>query len=289
MSEIFRSQAGAVAVSESYEKILEHWPVPHERRYIETGQGTTHVIVSGAETGLPLVLLHGSSSSSYRWMGEIPLWSRLFRVFAVDVIGEPGLSAPSRPPLPTAAHSEWLDDVLAGLGIADVSLVGESFGGWIALDYAVREAQNVRRLVLMCPGGIGPVRPSFMFKALPLLLLGPFGLKPLLRLALGRLGAELPPGIAEFVQLTFRHFRGRRGMLPLKTDAELARLGMPVLLIMGDEDAIIDAQKTRARLAANAPDVEVVMLPGVGHLLPSQAERIAEFVGRSGELKETRE
>jgi pimeloyl-ACP methyl ester carboxylesterase len=44
----------------------------------------------------PLVLLHGAGFNSVSWMGDVATWAQRFRVFAVDIIGHPGLSAPTR-------------------------------------------------------------------------------------------------------------------------------------------------------------------------------------------------
>jgi pimeloyl-ACP methyl ester carboxylesterase len=44
----------------------------------------------------PLVLLHGAGFNSISWMGDVATWAQRFRVFAVDIIGHPGLSAPTR-------------------------------------------------------------------------------------------------------------------------------------------------------------------------------------------------
>ena len=73
----------------------------------------------------------------------------------MDVIGEPGLSTPARPPLTSDAYASWLDGVLRGLTVDRASIVGASLGGWLALYYAIRRPARVDRLVLLGPGGIG--------------------------------------------------------------------------------------------------------------------------------------
>ena len=65
------------------------------------------------------------------WMGDVAAWAEHFRVYAVDVIGDAGLSAPSRPPLASDAHALWLDDVMQALSLERASLVGVSLAdGW---------------------------------------------------------------------------------------------------------------------------------------------------------------
>jgi pimeloyl-ACP methyl ester carboxylesterase len=99
MSEIYRSDAGARLLREHYLKALEHWPVDNEQLHVPTCEGETFVIASGPATAPPLVLLHGSGSNSAQWISRIFDLATHFRVYAIDMIGEPGFSAPSRPPL----------------------------------------------------------------------------------------------------------------------------------------------------------------------------------------------
>src|SRR5439155_21218399 len=101
----------------------------NEHLHIETREGETFVIASGPPDAPGVLLLHGSTTNSIMWMSNVAGWARDFRVYAVDVIGEPGLSAPSRPPLDSPAYADWLDDLLSGLGLSTVSIVGASLGG----------------------------------------------------------------------------------------------------------------------------------------------------------------
>src|SRR5581483_4959773 len=107
MVKIYKSEEGARAVRERYEQILKRWPAPSRHMRVPTREGETFVVACGEEQAPPLLLLHGAVANSSVWMREIPLWAPHFRVFAVDLIGEPGLSAPSRPPLASEAHALW--------------------------------------------------------------------------------------------------------------------------------------------------------------------------------------
>ena len=175
MSEIYRSEAGARLLRERYLNALEHWPVENEHLHVPTSEGETFVIASGPVTAPPLVLLHGSGSNSAQWMGRISELATHFRVYAVDMIGEPGLSAPCRPPLESDRYAVWLDAVLDFLGLERVRIMGLSLGGWLALDYAARRPGRVERLALSCPTGIGRQKKGFLLKALLLNPLGRWG------------------------------------------------------------------------------------------------------------------
>lgn len=69
------------------------------RHHVATCQGETFVIECGRPDAPALLLIHGGLANSTTWMGDVIVWAPHFRIYAVDLLGEPGLSAPSRPPL----------------------------------------------------------------------------------------------------------------------------------------------------------------------------------------------
>jgi pimeloyl-ACP methyl ester carboxylesterase len=284
MTAIWKSEAGGKAVLARYAEFLEHWPAPNEQRRIATAHGETFVVSCGPQGAPDVVLLHGSVSNAASWLGDVATLSQRFRVHAVDMIGEPGLSAPARPPLASYVYAEWLGQVLAGLGVQRAALVGISLGGWLALEYATRRPEAVSAIVLLCPGGVGRHR-NILIWALPLLLLGRWGRQKIMaRMA----GAARPPAASpevkaygEFMDLIFANFRPRTEVLPPFSDADLTRLDMPLLAILGAKDVMIDSAGTRERLVRNAPNAEVVWLPEAGHLLIGHASTIDGFLGKA--------
>jgi pimeloyl-ACP methyl ester carboxylesterase len=284
VSEIWKSAEGARAVRERTQAFLAHWPVPSRQLRVPTREGETFVVACGAESAPPLVLLHGSGSNSVMWMGDVAAWATQFRVYSVDMIGEPGLSAPSRPALDSDAHALWLDDVLRELSLARASFVGLSLGGWLALDYAIRRPERVERLALLCPGGVGRQRPSFIWRVAPLLLLGAWGRRRAMALALGATEEPTTPvarAFGEYFALIHTHFRPRRDRLPVFSDAALRGLAMPVLAIVGGRDALLDSAETKRRLERSAPKASVELLPDQGHLLRGQTARVLDFLVRA--------
>src|SRR5262252_4440740 len=148
MNRIYKSSEGERLVRERYLAFLKHWPVPSQHIRIPTSQGETFVVASGPENAPPLLLLHGGAGNSAMWMGDVRTFTQHFRVYCIDMIGEAGLSAPSRPPLSSDAYAVWLDEVLRALSVARIAIVGVSLGGWLALDYATRRPQQVERIAV---------------------------------------------------------------------------------------------------------------------------------------------
>ncbi|MEU4511228.1 alpha/beta fold hydrolase [Nonomuraea wenchangensis] len=277
MTDIYKSEAGGREILKHYLQALEAWPVPAERLRVATRQGETFVLVSGPHDAPPLVLLHGSGANASMWREDVAVWSRTFRTYAVDLVGEPGLSAPSRPALDSDAVALWLDDVLDGLGISGAAFAATSLGGWTALDYAIRRPERVTRLALTCPGGVGRQKVGWMFKALLTRLFRRGGLRES-AMAVAGLDAERDRQALDAVTLTFTHFNPRRERLPVFPDEALRALTMDVLVIVGGRDVMFDSHQTARRVRECIPHATVRLLPEVGHAVFGQAEPIAAFL-----------
>lgn len=259
-----------------YDRALKQWPIPYQTRQIATRHGETFVIASGDESAPPLVLLHGAGTNSAIWIGDVADYSQQYRVYAVDILGEAGKSAPNRPDWDSPAYAEWLEDVLAALHIDQVVLVGISQGGWTALRYTTLHPENVRALVLLTPGGVVPDKASFLFSAVLYSLTGKWGSRRMIRLIYG--GQPVPPGVEEVVTVVTRNFKSRIGVLPIFSDDELRRLTMPTLLLIGAQDALRDAVKITARLRQFVPRLTAITLPLAGHALIDTRSRVLSFL-----------
>jgi pimeloyl-ACP methyl ester carboxylesterase len=103
--------------------------------------------------GAPLVLVHGLGGAASNWVGVAPHLAERFRVLVPDLPGHAGSS-----PLPAAAtldpYAERVHDLAEREGMLPAALVGHSFGGLVALRFALRRPQDVRALVLAGSAGI---------------------------------------------------------------------------------------------------------------------------------------
>jgi pimeloyl-ACP methyl ester carboxylesterase len=273
---IYKSPAGERAIMAWYDAMLARWPAPHTMLDVPTRYGNTFVITSGNESAPPLILLHGAGSNSAMWVGDAYEYSRRYRVYAVDLLGEPGKSAPVRPEWNSPAYAEWLGEVLDALRVERAILVGLSQGGWTALKFATSRPERVNKLVLLTPGGITPDRLSFALRAIPLSFLGRWGIERINRLIFGH--QPMPEEVNEAMTLIMTQFKPRIGVLPIFTDEELRRLTMPTLLLIGDEDALRDARKIIERMERLVPELKAIIIPQAGHALVNTTGAIMPFL-----------
>lgn len=199
-------------------------------------------------SGPPLLLLHGNGEDGTYFVHQVEEFSRDFTVYAIDTRGH-GQSPRGGAPF---TISQFADDLLAFMdrqGLPRADILGFSDGGNIALIFALRHPDRVRRLIL---NGAN---------------LDPKGVKPLVQLpiVLGYHFASLPKSPkakarAELLGLMVNE--------PHIDPAELGKLSMPVLVIAGTRDMI---RENHTRLIANRiPNARLVLIPG-DHFIANKA------------------
>ena len=97
---------------------------------------------------------------------------------------------------------------------------------------------------------------------------------------------QVSGNVEERTAVLLRSFRTRMGVLPIFSDEQLQRLTMPTLLLGGAEDALRNIEKIAARLRKFVLQLEVVILPGVGHAVVNTAEHIRSFLSPEEAVKD---
>lgn len=273
---IYKSPVGEREIMALYDAALARWPVAHETFSLATRHGETFLIASGERLAPPLILLHGAASNAVSWAGDVAAYSSHFRVYAVDIPGDPGKSAQNRLPWAGPGYAEWLEDVLGGLNARKAALLGLSQGGWTALKFATYRPERVDRLVLLTPGGVVPTKSSFILSAIVLSMFGRWGAERLNRKVFGK--QPMHPEVARFMNVIMTHHIARIDKEYIFSDAELKRLDMPVLLLGGTEDVIRPMPAVVARMEKLVPKLEATLIPNMGHVLINTSARVLPFL-----------
>ncbi len=106
-------------------------------------------------TGEALLLIHGMAGSSATWRAVIPALSKKYRVVAPDLLGH-GESTKPRGDYSLGAFAASLRDLLDELGISQATVVGQSLGGGVAMQFTYQHRDYCQRLALISSGGLGP-------------------------------------------------------------------------------------------------------------------------------------
>jgi len=219
--------------------------------------------ISGS--GPALLLLHGLACDSSTWLDVIPTLSKHFTVIAPDLLGH-GESDKPDADYSLGGYANGMRDLLTVLGIDKVTVVGHSFGGGVAMQFAYQFPDRTERVVLVSTGGLGrEVTPLIRFLTVPgssaaIAALTFRPLRPLVggamrTLSRGPLQATrdldevariyeslADPATRRAVQRVTSHVLNWRGQFVTMTDRSyLARL-MPVLVVWGRHDMVIPSK-----------------------------------------------
>ena len=244
--------------------------------------------------GPPVVLIHGSGpgvTAWANWRHTIPALAQHFRVIAPDMLG----FGDTQPPDTRYSADLWTTHLLGfldALGLDRVSLVGNSFGGAIALRVAHRHLERVDRLVLM--GSVG-----IPFEITPGLDTA-WGFEPSLAamrelldlfaydrslvtddLARLRLAAATKPGVQEAFSAMFPAPRQHAVDALALTEAQIAEVRSETLVVHGRDDRVIPLSNS-LRLLHLIPNSQLHVFGRCGHWV--QIEHAAEFNAVVGEF-----
>lgn len=261
----FASEEAKAAFLSAYEATAAKWPVPSTDIDLETSFGTTRVRKSGSGSGAPIVLLPGIGGNGLVWSRFIEDLAREHVVYTPDVMGWAGRCVQSAPLRDAEDIAKWMGEVLDGLGEDRVHLAGNSLGAWLAGAIAVYRCERLASLTMLEPSASTFVKPrwSLLFKFIMA------GMRPTPE-RMRKLNKWLMPGYEptdeEFaVAMTVMKFRMATPWDRPFTDAQLAAITVPSLVLFGAETVVNDLEVAVPRARNGIRSAEVHILPGVGH------------------------
>jgi pimeloyl-ACP methyl ester carboxylesterase len=238
-------------------------------------------------TAPALLLLHGLGADHTTWEPVVDQLARRYTVVAPDLLGH-GQSAKPRADYTLGGYANGMRDLLTILGIDRVNLVGHSFGGGVAMQFAYQFPERTERLVLVGSGGLGPevtpvIRaistPGFEYAMGPLTLPGVRHVVSTAIRGLKRTGLKEFRDFDEVAAIyeTFKEYDARsaiahvtravvdwRGQIVTMADRAYLTEEMPLCVIWGEDDRVIPA--SHAALAAElAPSARVEVVANAGH------------------------
>lgn len=272
---IYRTPELEAAALNGYSARLAGWPVPVESRYLGTSYGPAHVLITGPAEAPPVLVLHAMGVTSTMWRLNVAELSRARRVHFLDFIGDVGRSRlwTDRYPEDGEAVAAWLVEVLDGLGLSRVDLVGASYGGWASLQLASHHPERVGKVALLGPMGVAKVTGEVVRRVASLLLFPSAAKKQeMVSWTLGE--DEVVRREFEAHMLEAMECQGRLATPDALPAEQLGKVRGPVLLMLGERDPLTGSPEVAVQRAkAHLPSVETRVL-GAGHMM--NVERAAE-------------
>ena len=233
-----------------------------EHEVFETDRGEVHRY-SGGE-GSVLVLVHGFGDSAGGWALVAPTLAEHYRVVAIDLPGH-GASGPDAPPL-------GFDDIAGGLEAAledqgdQLILLGNSLGGWVAMQFALNHPERVQRLLLLNSAGASWARVDEK-------LLLPTTREEQRAKNVAIMSAKAPEVPGFFLdQLIERGRDPRLQSLWIEhqqghfLDEQLSELRIPVEMLWGTPDPFFPVEGYADRLRDALPSARLHLLDECGHV-----------------------
>lgn len=233
-------------------------------RFIEAGQGPA------------VILLHGLGSVKEIWSANIAALSAKYHVYAPDQIGF-GHSDKPLLDYKIATFVDFLHGFMESQNLSKATLVGNSLGGWIAIDFAARHPEMVDKIVLVDSAGLPFGKPLTVD-------LNPASLENM-RTLLESIFYDKKMASEEFVLQAFtNHVRNNDGYTIQRTlagfaqnqfeDAKLSSIHAPTLVVWGREDELISVSSGE-KLRDGIPGAKLVVFEQCGHV--PQLEKPADF------------
>lgn len=259
----------------------------------------------GEET---LLLIHGMAGSSDTWRRVMPRLAERYRVIAPDLPGH-GRSSGNAGDYSIGAFANTLRDLLIGLDTGPVTVVGQSLGGGIAMQFAYQHPELCNRLVLISSGGLGrSVNPLLRALTVPgsgyvLAAVTPWFVRDTgnaVRRWLGAIGVHADrfdemwrafdslgdPDIRRSFLRTLRGVIDLDGQAVNAVDRLYLTEAIPTMVIWGTQDRIIPAGHVEIARSA-MPTARIEKLEGVGHF--PQVEKPEQIIQLLGEFIATTE
>jgi pimeloyl-ACP methyl ester carboxylesterase len=278
--------------SENSRKWLEIWlkdvlranNLVYERFEIATFLGKTSVLAKNHERKdlEPVIFLPGGRTCGIFWdinNNLAPLYDD-FRIYLVDVNGQPGLGDGNAPMLDSDGYWKWLKELVAGLELAQANFVGTSFGGSLIMQLGKFDNSLIKRAVMCNPAGFVNISlnpRNLYYLLMPMLFPSKNRVMKFLDKIVFDKNFALEPKkreqLAEFILYTNMYFQmGTENPRPFP-DEILKKLSAPSFLILDRDDIFIPQNKTLERAEKLLPNlIETVWLEKHGHGIELAAE-----------------
>jgi pimeloyl-ACP methyl ester carboxylesterase len=272
----FRSAMGERAYRAAYQHAMTLLPTPRSSLDLETTFGRVRVYEFGAASAdtasIPVLLLPGRTSGVPMWAYNLPDLAATRTTYALDALGDAGLRVQIRPIRDAADQADWLDQVLAQVPVRSVHLLGHSFGGWLAANYAARHPERVQTLTLLDPVFVFQrLRWQVYLISLPASL--PFLPRSWRTRMLGTIGgAPVDPDdpMARMISEATEHYAVKLPPPKRLTHTQLQGLHMPVYTALAGRSAMHNGAHAADVARAEIPDPTIELRPDATHSLPME-------------------
>lgn len=279
MKSLFKSAEGKREILSFYDQKLDELNIDFEYLQVETSFGTTNIIATGDVSKPPIVLVHGSNGCAPIALETYPNLSRVFRVYAVDVIAQPTKSAETRPSMKDASYGKWMNEVITQLSLTNVTMAGFSFGGLIILKTLEHDESRIKEVFLSAPAYIVNGNPlKALFKIfIPMRRYMRSGKTKFVEAFLQELFTDRDEFAIRYLSSVFKHFKMDFTPVPVIDTDKAKLIKTPITLIAAKDDVMFPGEKMINRAMQIFPSLkERILLKNSKHVQSAQDNRFIE-------------
>jgi pimeloyl-ACP methyl ester carboxylesterase len=276
----WRSREGLITYSKTYNEALRLLPPPNQTLDIRTSFGVVRMykwVTEQTQSATPIILIPGRSAGVPMWSSNLNAFITKHPVYAMDFLGDAGMSVQTVKIENGADQAAWLHEALSSLNVTKMHIVGHSFGGWAAANYATRYPEKVASLILLEPVFVFQgLRTEIIIKSIPAAI--PFLPKSwresMLEDIAGATEIDYADPVARMIAAGTEYYARKLPGLPEQITLEqLKTWEMPTYVAMGEKSVMHDSEKAIAVAQSNIKHIQAKNWLGGTHSLPMDFPR----------------
>lgn len=285
----FISEKGKEDFQIAYDESMALLPKPNETKDIKTKYGTIRAYYFTKEENKhkePILLLPGRGASTPMWVPNLEGLRENRPVYTIDLLGEPGMSVQTKVIENEKQQAEWLHEVIEGLGLEKVHIVGVSIGGWTTMNLARYNPERIATASLLDPVFVfAQISIKMILASIPASV--PIVLKFIREKMLSYVsgGAEINDDepIAKLIESGMRNYKLKTPAPDLFSKEDLKNINIPVLALMAEKSTMHNSAKAVETGEKYVKDIDIVNWKNASHAINGEFSnevnaRILDFV-----------
>ncbi|PGH84715.1 alpha/beta hydrolase [Bacillus thuringiensis] len=285
----FISEKGKEDFQIAYDESMALLPKPNETKDIKTKYGTIRAYYFTKEENKhkePILLLPGRGASTPMWVPNLEGLREKRPVYTIDLLGEPGMSVQTKVIENQKQQAEWLNEVIEGLGLEKVHIVGVSIGGWTTMNLARYNPEHIATASLLDPVFVfAQISIKMILASIPasVPIVPKFLGEKMLSYVSGGAEASDDEPIAKLIESGMRNYKLKTPAPDLFSKEDLKSIDIPVLALMAEKSTMHNSVKAVETGKKYVKDIDIVNWKNASHAINGEFSnevnaRILDFV-----------
>ncbi|WP_018758157.1 alpha/beta fold hydrolase [Paenibacillus terrigena] len=269
----FTSKAGEAEFKNAYHEAMALIPKPNETKDIHTNYGTVRVYYFTEEKNRdkePIVLLPGRSASTPMWEPNLEGLMKERPIYAIDLLGEPGMSIQTVAIVNRQVQAEWLNQVLEALNLDRAHIVGVSIGGWTAINLTRYYPERIASISLLDPVFVfAPISLKMIALSIPASVpVIPQAIREkMLSYISGGAKADESEPIAKLIESAMRNYKLKLPAPDQISIEDLKKIDLPILALMAENSTMHNSKKAVEKGKKYVKDIDIESWPNASHAI----------------------